>query len=287
MNKKLLLLLAPLLSLAAIIIFGLLYFYSKQQTNLSINFLDVGQGDAIFIKTPFNQNILVDGGPDSTVIKRLGENLPWWSRTIDLLVLTHPHDDHIIGLNEIIKRYDVRKIIYTGVVYDSSAYDSWQESVKAYQIPTVIIDHPQIINLGKNCNLEILYPRQAIYGQSIDNLNNSSLVSKLVCAGVKILLAGDAEQAEEKELLQVEADLSADIIKVGHHGSDTASSEEFLAKVKPQYAIIEVGKNDFGLPSLRVIKRLERRGVKIYRTDQSGTIVIKKNDQKIEILPER
>ena len=287
MNKKLLLLLAPLLSLAAIIIFGLLYFYSKQQTNLSINFLDVGQGDAIFIKTPFNQNILVDGGPDSTVLKRLGENLPWWSRTIDLLVLTHPHDDHIIGLNEIIKRYDVRKIIYTGVVYDSSAYDSWQESVKAYQIPTVIIDHPQIINLGKNCNLEILYPRQAIYGQSIDNLNNSSLVSKLVCAGVKILLAGDAEQAEEKELLQVEADLSADIIKVGHHGSDTASSEEFLAKVKPQYAIIEVGKNDFGLPSLRVIKRLERRGVKIYRTDQSGTIVIKKNDQKIEILPER
>lgn len=287
MNKKLLLLLAPLLSLAAIIIFGLLYFYSKQQTNLSINFLDVGQGDAIFIKTPFNQNILVDGGPDSTVLKRLGENLPWWSRTIDLLVLTHPHDDHIIGLNEIIKRYDVRKIIYTGVVYDSSAYDSWQESVKAYQIPTVIIDHPQIINLGKNCILEILYPRQAIYGQSIDNLNNSSLVSKLVCAGVKILLVGDAEQAEEKELLQAEADLSADIIKVGHHGSDTASSEEFLAKVKPQYAIIEVGKNDFGLPSLRVIKRLERRGVKIYRTDQSGTIVIKKNDQKIEILPER
>lgn len=287
MNKKLLLLLASLLSLAVIIILGLLYFYSKQLTNLSINFLDVGQGDAIFIKTPFNQNILVDGGPDSTVIKRLGENLPWWSRTIDLLVLTHPHDDHIIGLNEIIKRYDVRKIIYTGVVYDSSAYDSWQELVKAYQIPTVIIDHPQIINLGKNCNLEILYPRQAIYGQSIDNLNNSSLVSKLVCAGVKILLAGDAEQAEEKELLQVEADLSADIIKVGHHGSDTASSEEFLAKVKPQYAIIEVGKNDFGLPSLRVIKRLERRGVKIYRTDQSGTIVIKKNDQKIEILPER
>lgn len=260
---------------------------TKQPRNLEVDFLDVGQGDAILIKSPFGQNILIDGGPDSLILKRLGENLPWWERTIDLIILTHPHDDHIVGFNEVLKRYEAQKIIYTGIVYDSPVYASWQKIVKDYQIPVVIIDRPQTINLGDNCNLEILYPRQAVYGQGIDNLNNSSLVAKLACNGMKILLMGDAEQEEEKELVQASIDLSADIIKVSHHGSDTASSDEFLARVKPQYAIIEAGKNDFGLPSLRVIKRLERLGAKVYRTDQNGTIIVKNSGSNIEVSLEQ
>ena len=259
----------------------------QQPQRLEVNFLEVGQGDAILIKSPFGQNILIDGGPDSTILKRLGENLPWWERTIDLMVLTHPHDDHIAGLNEVIRRYDVQRIVYTGVVYDSPAYTTWQELVNKYQISTVIIDRPQTINLGENCNLEISYPQQAFYGRGVENLNNTSIISKLDCDGVKILFAGDAEKEEENELIKANVDLSADIIKAGHHGSDTASSDEFLAKIKPRYAIIETGENDFGLPSLRVIKKLERMGAKVYRTDQNGTIIVKNDGQKTEVFSER
>ena len=262
-------------------------WFSKQPQKLEVYFLDVGQGDAILIKTPFGQNVLIDGGPDSAILKRLGENLPWWERTIDLMILTHPHDDHVMGLNEVIKRYDIQKIVHTGVAYDSPAYATWQELVKDNRISSILVDRPQTINLGENCNLAILYPRQAIYGRGAENVNNTSIVSKLDCGGVKMLFAGDAEREEENELLKTNIDLSADIIKIGHHGSDTASGDEFLAKVKPQYAIIEVGENDFGLPSLRVIKRLERMGAKVYRTDQSGTIFIKNDWQNIKVFSER
>ena len=263
------------------------FWISQQQKRLEVDFLDVGQGDAILIKSPFGQNILIDGGPDSTILKRLGERLPWWERTIDLMILTHPHDDHVMGLNEVIKRYDVLKIVHTGAAYDSPAYTIWQEFARDNKIPTVLVDRPQMINLGENCNLAILYPRQEIYGRGAENLNNTSIVSKLDCSGVKILFAGDAEREEENELLKTNIDLSAGIIKIGHHGSDTASGDAFLAKVKPQYAIVEVGENNFGLPSLRVIKRLERMGVKVYRTDQSGTIFIKNEKQNIKVFSER
>jgi len=276
--------LGVLLVFFSVVGYGLLL---QRQVGLEIIFLDIGQGDATLIKTPFGQNILIDGGPDSAVLKRLGKNLPWWDKKIDLMILTHPHDDHIVGLNEVIRIYDVQMIIYTGIIYDSPAYENWQELVKKYQISTIVVDRPQIINLGDNCDLEILYPRQAIYGQGIDNLNNSSIASRLICEGTKILLMGDAEREEEKELLATNIDLSTDILKVGHHGSDTASSQEFLDKVQPKYAVIEVGENNFGLPSLRVIKRLERSGAVVYRTDQNGAIKVKKDSQNVIILFEK
>jgi len=282
-NKKRLLGVIIFFSLAVVVSGFFLWLAANKTLNLEIGFLDVGQGDAILIKSPFGQNILIDGGPDGTILKRLGDNLSWWERTIDLMILTHPHDDHVAGLNEVIKRYDVQKIIYTGVKYSSPTYDRWQELVKDYKIPIAIVDRMQTINLGESCYLEILYPRQAIYNQSVDNLNNSSIVSRLTCDGIKILLMGDAEREEEKELIKSETDLSAEIIKIGHHGSDTATSDEFLEKVKPEIAILEVGKNDFGLPSLRVLKKLERQQIKIYRTDKDGTINIISRDGVMEI----
>lgn len=282
-NKKRLLGVIIFFSLAVVVSGFFLWLAANKTLNLEIGFLDVGQGDAILIKSPFGQNILIDGGPDGIILKRLGDNLSWWERTIDLMILTHPHDDHVAGLNEVIKRYDVQKIIYTGVKYSSPTYDRWQELVKDYKISIAIVDRMQTINLGESCYLEILYPRQAIYNQSVDNLNNSSIVSRLTCDGIKILLMGDAEREEEKELIKSETDLSAEIIKIGHHGSDTATSDEFLEKVKPEIAILEVGKNDFGLPSLRVLKKLERQQIKIYRTDKDGTINIISRDGVMEI----
>jgi len=237
--------------------------------------LNVGQGDAILIKTPADQNILIDGGPDNAVIKRLSENLPWWDRTIDLIILTHPHDDHVNGLNDVIRRYRVKRVLYTGVAHNSPGYLVWLKLIKDKHIPLTIIDRPQTIELGAGCRLKILYPFKSFLGREVDNLNNSSIVSKLVCGQVDFLLTGDIEEEVEKVLLDAEIDLSAEVLKAGHHGSDTSLSEDFLAAVKPKTAVIQVGgDNKFGHPSRRILKRLTRIGAAIYRNDLDGTIKI-------------
>jgi len=197
---KILLILGIVAVLLAVPIFGLSYNPPK---DLEVDFFDVGQGDAILIKSPFGQNILIDGGPDSKVIDELGKNLPFWDRRIDLMVLTHPHDDHVTGLIEVIKRYRVKKILYTGVVHDAPNYLAWLEEIRERKIPLVIIDRPQKIVLGENCYLDIISPTKSLLGHEVDNLNNSSIAAKLVFGQTKFLLMGDAEVEIEKELLNL------------------------------------------------------------------------------------
>jgi len=246
---------------------------SSAENKLEIAFLDVGQGDASLIKTPFGQNILIDGGADYKVIEELEKELPWWDRTIDLMVLTHPHDDHVAGLIFVLERYDVKKILYTGVVHSAPAYLEWLKIIKAKNIPLIIIDRPQKIIFGDSCFLDIIYPRQSLLGKSVNNLNNSSIITELDCENKTILFMGDAEIEVEEELIKTENLNSVEILKVGHHGSNTSSHQEFLELVNPKKAIISVGKdNKFGHPGRRIIKRLERLGAEVLRTDLDGTI---------------
>jgi len=260
---------------------------TKAAGELEVDFLDIGQGDSILIKTPMGQNVLIDGGPDNTVITRLSENLPFWDQTIDLMVLTHPHDDHVFGLIDVIKRYNVKKIIYTGVIHSAPAYIAWLELIRDYKIPLVIIDRPQIIELGDSCKLDIIYPLESLLGKETANLNNSSLVIKLIYKNTSFLLTGDAEVEIENLLVERQdfASLRADVLKAGHHGSDTSSSQEFLSAVSPEIAVIQVGKeNSFGHPSRRAIKRLERIGAIVYRNDLDGTVKIISDGEKIKVL---
>lgn len=249
------------------------WFCCGEERKLTVDFLDVGQGDAILIKSPYGQNVLIDGGPDKTILNRLAEKLDFADKKIDLMILTHPHDDHVAGLSDVVKQYDVKKIIYTGATHTGPNYLNWLELIRERKISLTIIDRPQTIKLGENCELEILYPLKSLAGQSADNLNNTSIVIKLIYGQTKFLLAGDMESDVERELSASGADLSADVLKVGHHGSDTSTGDDFLKAVGPKFAVIEVGKdNSFGHPSLRVLKRLERAGAKIFRTDQDGSI---------------
>lgn len=248
-------------------------FQAADKNKLEVSFFDVGQGDAALIETAFGQNILIDGGPDGSIIPKLQVELPWWDRKIDLLILTHPHDDHVAGLIDVLQKYEVKKILYTGITHDSPAYLEWLALVRDQHIPLIIIDRPQKIIFGADCLFDILYPLESFLGKSTSNLNNSSIVGKFICADKSILFTGDAEYEVEAELLAAGLDVSAQILKVGHHGSDTSTSEEFAAAVNPETAVISVGKdNKFGHPNLRVIKRLERLGAQVLRTDLSGTI---------------
>jgi len=264
------------------------WFAYSAPVSLEVDFLDVGQGDSILIKSPYGQNILIDGGPDNSVISELDESLGWWDRRIDLMILSHPHDDHVAGLIDVTKRFRVEKAAYTGVDYDSPAYLEWLKIIGEKGVGLVIIDRPQKINLGDDCYLDILYPRNSYLGKTVDNINNSSIVIKLNCGLYNFLFTGDAENEIEHEFTEAyESDiLQAKVLKVGHHGSDTSSGLEFLAAVRPEIAVIQVGEdNDFGHPSRRVMKRLERLGTKIYRNDLEGTIRVASDGQIVSANP--
>ncbi|OGF20661.1 hypothetical protein A2316_03910 [Candidatus Falkowbacteria bacterium RIFOXYB2_FULL_38_15] len=257
-----------------LLLWGVFYWQSQEEKGkLVVNFFDVGQGDAILIKTPNNQKILIDGGPDNGVLAKLGRSLPFYDKEIDLVILSHPHTDHLIGLIEVLKRYKVKKILGTGVMHTTPEYLVWLEEINGQKIPLEIAIRGQSFDFGGETKLEILYPLENLAGQSVDDLNNTSIVSKLTFKNNSFLFVGDAEFPIEEKLIASDADLKANVLKIGHHGSKNATSENFLEKVDPQNAVISVGANNkFGHPSGRVTNRLKREGVEILRTDEMGDI---------------
>lgn len=238
-----------------------------------IYFLDVGQGDSIFIKTPGGHQIIVDGGADSTVIERLSEVMPFWDRSIDLVVLTHPHSDHVGGLVEVLKRYKVDGVLFTGAVYEDPFYDEFLNEIDERDVPVYIADIDMDFNFD-DVFLDVIYPFEQIAGDSFENINNSSIAMRVVYKDKEILLTGDLEKELENELILSKANLNADILKAGHHGSKTANSLEFLEKVKPEYFVISCGLgNKFGHPHKETLDNLEQAGIeKIYRTDMNGAV---------------
>jgi len=257
--------------IALIFLVAILFFYFYNQPKLlEVDFLNIGQGDAELIKTPFGQKILIDGGPDRKVLQELGNNLSWLNRKIDLVILTHPHDDHFGGLIDVLARYQVGKVLTDGTDGTSPLYESWQEAIKKEKVNTIEIKNNQKIILGPNCYLEIWPPIK------IDkNPNNNSLVAKLDCEKKTFLFTGDAEKEEEADLLSQKIDFKADVLKVGHHGSLTATSDDFLKLINPKFAIIEVGAgNKFNLPKQATIYKLIKVGAQVFRTDVDGEIRI-------------
>lgn len=255
-------------------------FYPNNRL-LEISVLDIGQGDAILLEAPKGQVVLVDGGPDKKILRRLGEELPFWEKNIDLMVLTHPHEDHLAGLVFVLDRYHVGAVMITGVMASSNSYKHFLEIISNKHIPLILIDQTETIAFD-DIRLEILYPQSSFKSQRMGNINNSSIVMKMVYKEVELLLTGDAEEAEEKELLASGINLQADILKVGHHGSETSSTEGFIKIVNPKIALISSGAgNSYGHPSPRTLKRFERLGIEVFRTDLEGTVHINTDGQTI------
>jgi competence protein ComEC len=273
------------LAAAVLVLFGITFFESSEESKaLEVDFLDVGQGDAILIKTPDHQRILIDGGPSNAALNKLGENLPFFEKEIDLVILTHPHADHLDGLIEVLKRYEVKKILSTGVIHTTPDYLAWLEEIKNQNVPMEIARAGETLDFGGGIKMDIFYPTEDLTGKQVENLNDTSIVAKLIFGQTSFLFTGDAETEMEEELINEGADLKADVLKVAHHGSKNATSQNFLEKVQPKFAIISVGAdNQFGHPNAMTVKRLENIGAEIFRTDEDGDIKIKSDGVDIKI----
>ncbi len=243
---------------------------------LHVSFLDVGQGDAILIQTPNGQDILIDGGPAPQKINlELSKKLPFWDRTIDLVVCTHSQADHITGLVEVLQRYKVKQVLEPGVSYNSSIYQEWCNLVEEKQIKRDKAQAGQEIDLGNGFKLEVLNPPASLWEGTSDDVDNNGVVLRLSWGKVSFLFTADIREEVEFALIGQRANLKSTVLKVSHHGSKTSTTSQFLAAVAPEVAVISVGEdNPFGHPSTEVLERLiDRLGEdNVYRTDEDGTI---------------
>ncbi len=240
---------------------------------LKIHFLDIGQGDSILIQTPYLQNILIDGGPDQKVLEELSQTMSYVIDDIDLLILSHPHLDHIGGLVDVLKRYQVKKILVSAVNYKNVFYEEFLKEINNQNIDIEIAESKKDFIIAPNLFLDLIYPIHNIAGKNFENVNNASIVFKLIYKNNRILFVGDCELECEDKILSANFDLSADILKVGHHGSRTSSSLDFLNAVKPKIAIIQSGKdNQFGHPHEETLEKFKKLGIDLKRNDLDGRI---------------
>jgi len=245
---------------------------------LHLVFCDVGQGDAVLIYQGQNQ-VLLDGGPDSSVLTCLANHLPFWDRQIELMVATHPDDDHLTGLIDVLERYDVSQLVVNSTGKDSAVFKEFKQAVAEEGLKIHFPKKGEKIKLG-SLSLMVLWPQSqadVLGATTLEKaVNELSLVFKLSFGEFDALLPGDiSTQVEDKlDLEEVE------VLKVAHHGSKYSTSPEFLFKTSPELAIVSVGKNPFGHPTEEVLERLGSLGIKILRTDLQGEIEVITDGQK-------
>lgn len=252
---------------------------AETRNGLKVAFLDVGQGDAIFIEAPNGNQILVDGGPNKAVLRELAKQMPFYDRNIDGIILTHPHLDHYAGLNEVMKKYKVNLEMDSGTKNKGAGFVEFENLIKDKSVKRLYAKRGMRINLDKDLYLDILLP--VVNNENLSE-HDGMLVSRLVYKNNSFLLAGDMEDNLENFLLVLGDNLKSDVLKIGHHGSKTSTSEKFLGWVNPRLAVISVGKNNkYGHPHKEVTERLARFEIPTLRTDEKGTLVFKSNGEKI------
>ena len=259
--------------------------------NLHVNIMDVAEGDAILIQIG-NQNILIDGGPSpQAILLGLSNKMPFWNRKLDLVILTHPHLDHLSGLIEVLLRYRVEQVLAPNLVSSSPSYHEWSDLIKKKNIRYTLAQAGQQIPLGNAAKLDILNPPDTLPGNNESDLENNAIVARLTCGKISFLFTADIGAESEAGLIARRADLVCTVLKVSHHGSATSTTQDFLSVSRPQVAVISAGADNlFGHPSEAIITRLEKNYVaekNILRTDKSGTIEFITDGQVLRVKTER
>ncbi len=258
-------------------------FRSGIDNELQVSFLDVGQGDAIFIQSPSGIQVLIDGGKDRSVVEELHKVMPLFDKTIDMVVATHPDMDHIGGLVDVLKIFDVGVFLESGGQSENNAQDTLEKQLAEKNIERKITNRGEEYNLGKGVYLTTLYPYDDV--SNIES-NAGSVIMRLSYGEYTFLLTGDAPV--ESELILVGSDtvkLQSTVLKFGHHGSDSSTSFSFLEKVRPQYGVVSAGKNNqYGHPHTDVLDRASRFNVDVLQTSELGTITFSTNGKEIRVL---
>lgn len=244
--------------------------------NLHIKIYDVGQGDSILVTSPTGKKVLIDGGPNQKVLEYLGRDLPFYDRKLDLVILTHPHEDHLSGLLEVVKRYEVGQVWMEKVVHTSDIYLKWLKLLKEKKVKIAAPRVGDEVKFGDGLTLMVIWPIQEALKDSKD-LNQTSIVVLLSYGHFRSLLTGDAGEESQPYGLVEEWSKGGgiEILKVPHHGSKTALNDDFLKKINPKTSVISVGANNrYNHPSSDLIQKLESNGSRVYRTDKSGTVEV-------------
>ncbi|MEX0934919.1 MAG: ComEC/Rec2 family competence protein [Candidatus Paceibacterota bacterium] len=252
-----------------------------QSGNLVVTFFDIGQGDSILIETPEGYQVLVDGGPDTSILRELGSELSFFDRSLDMIIVTHPDQDHIGGFPEVFARYDIEHVLASSGVSDSETANTLLQRMEEEGAIIFPAEVGQVIELGDAVTLTVLYPDISAQSRSV---NDASTVIRLEYGETSMLLTGDIEAGVESYLLSssgVAELLDVDVLKAAHHGSDSSSSLPFLSAVSPEYVVIQAGAgNRYGHPHSEVLERLSLFSEDVWCTCDEGRIVLESDGER-------
>lgn len=246
----------------------------SSRDNLTFAMLNVGQGDALFIESPTGTQVLIDTGPPRKILSVLNHVMSPFDRTIDAIIITNPDLDHIGGFEDLMKKYSIGAVFEPGTVNESRAFQNLETEIKKKNILRNLAQKGMRLDIGGGAVIDILFPDQDV---STWTANDGSIIAKLTYGETSVMLTGDATLETERDVVKGSpaALLDSDILKVGHHGSRTATSEELVQVVTPGYALISQGKdNKYGHPHKEVLDLLIGLGVKVFRTDTNGSIIM-------------
>lgn len=272
---------------AVLLVLGFFAWRSLPDGRLHVSFLDVGQGDAVFVQTPSGRQMLIDGGPsESVLLSQLGRQMPFWDRSLDVVVLTHPDSDHITGLIPVMERYRVDAVVFREMGCEEEICEYWRELLRAEGARVHRGEAGLGIMLDEGLEMTVLHPGANLVEGSGTGFNNNSIVARLTYGQASVLLPGDIEAEVERELVEETAPLDSTVLKVAHHGSCSSTTQEFLDTVNPELVVISVGaENDFGHPCPDVLDRLE--GLPVYRTDRHGVVELVSDGRQMWVEAQR
>ncbi|MBC7836348.1 MBL fold metallo-hydrolase [Acetobacteraceae bacterium] len=245
---------------------------------LTVAVLTVGQGDSIYIQSPTGTEVVIDGGPDNSILRELPKVMRPFDRSLDAVIATHPDADHIAGFIDLLNRYSVKNFVEPGIAKDTVTAARLEEEITKNNIPRYKAVRGMTLDLGGGVQLRILSPDFEVSTLPESKANEGGIVAQLVYASTTMLLMADVSSKVEDHLVEIDGEsagfrIDSDILKVGHHGSRTSTDDELLDAVTPSVAIISVGaKNRYGHPTQDVLDRLSAHNVEVHRTDEEGTI---------------